>query len=76
MCIRDSIEEQAKKTGTSIPSLVGGDSNFYRDQQAMIAVLELTNQHLGELAAISGEVRAGQEPVSYTHLTLPTSDLA
>ncbi|MBX7251271.1 MAG: phage tail tape measure protein, partial [Candidatus Promineofilum sp.] len=58
------IEEQAKKTGTSIPSLVGGDSNFYRDQQAMIAVLELTNQHLGELAAISGEVRAGQELIA------------
>jgi endonuclease YncB( thermonuclease family)/predicted RNase H-related nuclease YkuK (DUF458 family) len=58
------IEEQAKKTGTSIPSLVGGDSNFYRDQQAMIAVLELTNQHLGELAAISSEVRAGQELIA------------
>ena len=58
------IEEQAKKTGTSIPSLVGGDSNFYRDQQAMIAVLELTNQHLGELAAISGEVRAGQDLIA------------
>ena len=58
------IEEQARKTGTSIPSLVGGDSNFYRDQQAMIAVLELTNQHLGELAAISGEVRAGQDLIA------------
>ncbi len=58
------IEEQAKKTGTSIPSLVGGDSNFYRDQQAMIAVLELTNQHLAELAGISGEVRAGQDLIA------------
>ena len=58
------IQKQAEVTGTSIPALVGGDSSFYRDQQAMLAVLELNNQHLAELINISTGVRAAQDLIA------------
>lgn len=40
------IDEKALEANLSLTGIVGGDSPFYRDQQAMIAVLELTGKHL------------------------------
>lgn len=54
------ISEWAQKTGVSLTESVGGDSPFYRDQQAMLAVLELTGKHLEDLQrAADGAGRAG-----------------
>jgi TP901 family phage tail tape measure protein len=54
------ISDSVQKTGVSITESVGGDSPFYRDQQAMLAVLELTGRHLEDLErAADGASRAG-----------------
>ena len=49
------IEQHAKNTNTSIVEMVGGDSPFFRDQQAMRGALELTGKHLEEFIAISSD---------------------
>lgn len=54
------ISDRVQETGISITETVGGDSPFFRDQQAMLAVLELTGVHLDDLkAAAEGAANAG-----------------
>lgn len=47
------IENHAISTGSSIVEMVGGDSPFFRDQQAMRGAMELTGKHLEEFIEIS-----------------------
>lgn len=51
------IDQHAKETGKSIASMVGGESPFFRDQQSMLAVLELTGKHLDDLKTASEGAR-------------------
>ncbi|MBK8129313.1 MAG: thermonuclease family protein [bacterium] len=47
------IEDHVKSTGGTMTETLGGDSNFYRDQQAMRGALELTGKHMDEFLSLS-----------------------
>lgn len=50
------LNQHAIDTGQHLDSMIGGGSNFYRDQQAARGVMELTGLHMKELRDISEEV--------------------
>lgn len=49
------IQDHVKDTGQTMTEVLGGDSNFYRDQQAMRGALELTGKHMDEFLNLSLE---------------------
>lgn len=43
------LEEHADRVGDSVLNLAGGDSNFYRDMQAALGVIELLGRHMDDV---------------------------
>lgn len=54
------VQQHAQDTGQSLVEMVGGDSPFYRDQQAMRGTLELTGKHLQEFQDTTAEAQITQ----------------
>ncbi len=62
------IDQYAIETGQHLDSMIGGSSNFYRDQQAARGTMELTGLHMQELidlAALIGEETEGSMKKAY-----------
>jgi len=62
------IDQYAIDTGQHLDSMIGGSSNFYRDQQAARGTMELTGLHMQELidlAALIGEEVEGSMEKAY-----------
>lgn len=50
------LNQYAIDTGDNLDSMIGGSSNFYRDQQAARGTMELTGLHMQELIDLAAEV--------------------
>lgn len=62
------IDQYAIDTGQHLDSMIGGSSNFYRDQQAARGTMELTGIHMQELIDLSklvGEEMEGSMEKAY-----------
>jgi len=62
------IDQYAIDTGQHLDSMIGGSSNFYRDQQAARGTMELTGIHMQELidlAKLVGEEQEGSMEKAY-----------
>ena len=61
--------------------VVHSDPRFYRELRGLLSAQEATGAYIPNLSEIRAQIEAHfpdlivLEPVSYTHLTLPTSDL-